>query len=83
MIQMEVFAPGLPSDKDKPTVPAERVAEAKQLTSPRGGILVSSFTLDEQEFAFDAGKNYQLGYGYIDKDGAPYIWWTATESRPR
>jgi len=80
-IEMQVMLPSPIFKQDGPWIPPEHVATAKKLRSTASSIFTTAFWLDEQELTFEAGKNYQLRYGYLSKsDHSPYIWWVVSDA---
>ncbi|MGC0155693.1 hypothetical protein ACPRNU_24805, partial [Chromobacterium vaccinii] len=74
---MEVF---MSSDSSQiPIMPADRLGQATPLKTNHSSLLVNSAVVDTL-FTFEAGKTYQLGFGFRSKDDhAPYIWWEVSD----
>lgn len=80
-VEMQVMLPSPIFKQDGAWIPSEHVAAAKKLRSTAASVLTTAFWLDAQEFTFEAGKNYQLRYGYLNNgDRSPYIWWVMTDA---
>lgn len=78
-VVLEVHMP--PGQSQVPIVPPERLEQATQLITNRSSLLVNSAVLDA-EIKFEAGKTYQLAFGFKSKeDLSPYVWWEVNPSK--